>query len=176
MANLEDLYFGQIKDLYDAEQRLVDALPKMINAASATELQEGLTNHLRETETHVQRLETIFSNHNKKPEAETCKAMRGLLAEGESEMKEWKGTPEVKDAAIIASAQRVEHYEMSGYGTAKCFAEMLGFAEDIPLLEKTLNEERKADEKLTDIAISCVNRDALLSAGDKSSSRGQAHA
>jgi ferritin-like metal-binding protein YciE len=133
----------------------------MENAAHAESLKTALSDHLKETETQVERLESIFKNHDEKPKRETCKAMKGLIAEGESEMEEWSGSDEVCDAAIIASAQRVEHYEMAGYGTAKCFATMLGFTDDIDLLDESLEEEREADSKLSDIAFSTVNPSAI---------------
>lgn len=164
-TTLQDLYFNQIKDLYDAEHRLLDAIPKMADNATSSALQKGLLAHLEETKGQVDRLKIIFENHDMAPERETCKAMQGLVAEGEKEMKEWNGARAVKDAAIIASAQRVEHYEMAGYGTARCYAEMLGFINDVPLLSETLAEEKSADTKLNDIALGSVNRDALIGDG-----------
>jgi ferritin-like metal-binding protein YciE len=179
MKTLKDLYFGQIKDLYDAENRLLEAIPKMADEATSPELQKGLNSHLEETKIQVTRLKSIFENHGMKPEREACKAMQGLIAEGEKEMKEWKGSLQVKDAAIIASAQRVEHYEMAGYGTARTYADMLGFVDDIALLTETLDEEKAADSKLNDIALGSVNRDALLADSPRdasASSSGQARA
>jgi ferritin-like metal-binding protein YciE len=161
METLKDLYFDQIKDLYDAEQRLVDTLPKLADAADSEELQEAFVNHLEETKNQVARLEKIFSLHGMKPEKETCKAMKGLIAEGEHELKKWKD-PSVKDAALIASAQRVEHYEMAGYGSARAYAQCLGFQEDVRLLEETLSEEKGADAKLNAIATQGINQEALL--------------
>lgn len=177
MENLEKLYFDQIKDIYDAEMRLVEALPKMEKEASNPQLQMAIKGHLEETKEQVDRLERIFEIHNMKPERKTCAAMKGLVEEGEKELKEFK-IPEVKDAALIASAQRVEHYEMSGYGTLKTYAATLGFEEDVKLLSKTLDEEKAADEKLNDIALSVVNIDALNADEDdddfkKSSSKSQ---
>lgn len=162
MSTLEDLYFGQLKDLYDAEHRILDALPKMEKEATSPELKQAIMNHREETEGQVQRLEQIFENHGKEPKRETCKAMKGLIEEGEEELKEWKGEDSVKDAAIIAAAQRVEHYEISGYGSAKAYAQLLGFTEDIGILDETLEEEKKTDLKLTDIALSGVNQDAII--------------
>lgn len=159
----EDLYFCQLKDLYDAEHQLLEAIPKMIHESHSPELKDGLSDHLKETKLHVKRLESIFSRHNLKPEKETCKAMKGLISECNSEMKDWKDINSVKDAVIIASAQRMEHYEMAGYGTAKCFAQTLGFSDDVGILEKTLDEEKNADQSLNDIAIGSVNRHALRS-------------
>ncbi len=161
MADLKELYFATIKDLYDVEHRMIESLPKMAQQATSDELKTALESHLTETQEQVQRLEQIFSRHDMQPERETCKAMKGLIAEGEEEMKEWKGEDHVKDAAIIASAQKVEHYEIAGYGTARCYAMMLGLNEDVKILEETLHEEKSADSKLTDIAISDVNPDAI---------------
>ncbi len=169
MSTLQDLYFEQIKDLYDAEHRLVEALPQLVSQASSMELQDALEDHLEETRHQIERLERIFSHHNMEPERETCKAMKGLLAEGESDIKDWNEAS-VKDAALIAAAQRVEHYEIAGYGSARCFAQILGFTEDVSLLEETLEEEKMADSKLNDIAIGSVNRDALLAEDDEDAS------
>jgi ferritin-like metal-binding protein YciE len=171
MSTLEDLYHGQIKDLYDAEHRILEALPKMEKEATSQELKDAINNHYAETEKQVERLERIFENHGMEPKREACKAMKGLIEEGESELKEWKGDDYVKDAAIIAAAQRVEHYEISGYGSAKTFAQMLGFQEDIRLLDETLEEEKNADTLLTDVALSGVNQDAI--AGEHYNSRKQ---
>jgi ferritin-like metal-binding protein YciE len=156
LNSMEDLFINQIEDLYDAEKRITKALPKMIDAASSSTLKEALQHHLTETEGHVTRLERIFSGLNRTPERETCEAMKGLLSEGE-EMIKADGAPDVKDAALIAAAQRVEHYEMSGYGTARTFAERLGYTDAASLLQSTLREEMAADKKLTEVAESSVN-------------------
>jgi ferritin-like metal-binding protein YciE len=142
--------------LYDAEQRITKALPKMTNAANAPALKQAFESHLRETEGHVGRLERIFEALGVDTKRETCLAMKGLIDEGE-EMVEAKGDPDIKDAALIAAAQRVEHYEMAGYGTARAFARRLGNNQAVTLLEQTLGEEKSADEKLTRIAESQVN-------------------
>jgi ferritin-like metal-binding protein YciE len=149
--SLEDLFLEQISDLYDAEQRLTEALPKMAEAAHSPALKNAFQNHLRETKGHVSRLERIFKQLGKTAERETCAAMKGLIAEG-SEMIDAKGDPHVKDAALIAAAQRVEHYEMAGYGTVKAFAKQLGRTEIASELQKTLDEEGNADKLLTQIA------------------------
>ena len=154
--SLDDLFLEQIEDLYDAEKRLIEALPKMAEAASTPELKNAFRNHLRETETHARRLEQIFTQINTKPKRETCEAMKGLISEGET-MVEADGDPCVKDAALIAAAQRVEHYEISGYGTARTFAERLGHQQAASLLQQTLDEEKAADAKLNKIAESSVN-------------------
>lgn len=158
--SLEDLFLQQIEDLYDAEHRIIRALPKMSEAAREPELKRALDKHLAETRNQVDRLDTIFRSLNKTPERETCEAMKGLIREGE-DMVSAKGDPDVRDAAIIAAAQRVEHYEMAGYGTARSLAEHLGHTEAARLLESTLQEEKNADQILTQVAESSVNVHAL---------------
>ena len=157
--SLEDLFVEQLEDLYDAEQRITDALPKMADAATSLELKQAFQNHLTETENQVLRLEQIFTHLGKEPTRETCAAMKGLLSEGEDMIKA-KGDPYVKDAALIAAAQRVEHYEMAGYGTARTFAEQLGHSEAARLLQATLDEEGNANKTLTAIAEQGVNQAA----------------
>jgi ferritin-like metal-binding protein YciE len=156
LASLKDLFVKEIEDLYDAENRLTVALPKVMDAAHSRQLKQAIEQHLAETKTHVSRLETIFRQLNIEPARETCKAMKGLISEGE-EVIEAKGDSDVKDAALIASAQRVEHYEISGYGTARTFAQRLGLQDAANLLQQTLNEEVAADKKLNQIAESSVN-------------------
>ncbi len=118
--NLEDLFYDELQDLYDAEQRLTKALPKMAEAAECSKLKQAFQHHLQETENHIDRLERVFSLINKDAKSKTCEAMKGLISEGEEVIKA-KGDADVKDAAIIAAAQRVEHYEMAGYGAARNF-------------------------------------------------------
>ena len=154
--SFKDLFVEQIKDLYDAENRLTDAIPKMADAATSPQLKQALQSHLRETQGHVSRLEQVFREINVEPERQTCDAMKGLVSEGETMVKA-KGNPDVKDAALIAGAQRVEHYEISGYGTARAFARRLGFTQAANLLQQTLQEEKAADEKLNSIAEASVN-------------------
>ena len=154
--SLDDLFVNQIEDLYDAENRLTKALPKMADAAASTSLRQAFQSHLGETEGHVSRLETIFRDMKVEPKRETCQAMKGLISDGE-EMIDATGSTDVKDAALIAAAQRVEHYEISGYGTARTIAQQLGLTEVVTLLQQTLDEEKAADEKLTTIAESLVN-------------------
>jgi len=154
--SLHDLFLNQIEDLYDAENRLTKALPKMAEAAHSTQLKQAFLQHLTETQGHVSRLETIFRVLNVEPKRETCEAMKGLIAEGE-QIVGAKGDPDVKDAAIIAAAQRVEHYEISGYGSARTFAQRLALTQAANLLQQTLNEEVGADKKLNTIAESSVN-------------------
>ena len=158
--SLEDLFLTQIEDLYDAEKRIVQALPKMADAAHTPELKQAFADHLDQTREHVERLDTIFRQLGRTPERETCEAMKGLLREGE-EMMSAKGDPFVRDAAIISAAQRVEHYEMAGYGTARSLAMHLGHTEAARLLQTTLQEEEAADRKLTEIAETEVNARAL---------------
>ena len=162
--SFDDLFLIQIEDLYDAEQRLTKALPKMAEAATSGQLKQAFQSHLTETEGHVSRLEQIFREINQEPKRETCEAMKGLIAEGE-EMIKAHGDSDIKDAALIAAAQRVEHYEISGYGTARSFAQRLGLTQAANLLEQTLEEEKAADEKLTTIAESSVNVRATGASG-----------
>ena len=166
LNSLNDLFLNQIEDLYDAENRLTKALPKMAEAANSSQLKQAIETHLTETRGHVSRLETIFRELNVEPKRETCEAMKGLIAEGE-EMIGAKGDPEVKDAALIAAAQRVEHYEISGYGTARTFAQRLGLTQAANLLQQTLNEEVAADKKLTTVAESSVNPQAAAMASSR---------
>ena len=151
LQSLDDVLVGQLGDLLDAEKQLVQALPKMASAASDQKLQKAFTEHLSETRDHVSRLEEIFGQLGKQPPSETCKAMQGLVAEGD-EVIAAQGEPAAKDAALIAAAQRVEHYEIAGYGTAKTLADQLGLGEAKDLLDQTLDEESQADTLLTKIA------------------------
>lgn len=157
LENLEDLLLEQLRDLYDAEEQLVDALPKMAKAASSSQLKQAFEMHLEETKHQKQRLEQAFRDLGKQPEGETCEAMQGLVSEG-AEIINLDGDPDVKDAALIAAAQRVEHYEIAGYGCARAFATRLCHTQVANLLQETLQEERKADEKLTQLAESFVNQ------------------
>jgi ferritin-like metal-binding protein YciE len=151
LQNLHDLFVEQLQDLYSAEQQLVEALPKMANASSHEELRDAFEHHLEETRGHVQRLEQIFSDIGESPNGEKCKGMEGLIKEGQ-EVLEMKGDPTVIDAALIAAAQRVEHYEIAGYGTVKTLADHLDLGDAKSLLDDTLDEESKADKLLTKIA------------------------
>ncbi|HVU11727.1 MAG TPA: ferritin-like domain-containing protein [Phototrophicaceae bacterium] len=159
LENLNDLLVEQLEDLYDAENQLTRALPKMAQAASSPDLKNAFNTHLTETKGHVQRLEQVFRTLGKKAERKTCKAMQGLIAEGDETIQE-NGDPEVKDAALIAAAQRVEHYEMAGYGSVRTFAQTLGLTDVANTLQQTLNEEGNADKKLTQIAEGHVNERA----------------
>jgi ferritin-like metal-binding protein YciE len=157
--SLEDLYVHQLKDLYSAEKQLVNALPKMVRAASAPELKQGFEHHLEQTQNHVSRLEEIFTNRNGSPRGEKCLGMEGLIEEGREVINsDMNGS--VRDAALIAAAQRVEHYEISGYGTARAFAKRLGDKKAVDLLDKTLEEETQTNEKLTSISENKINPQA----------------
>jgi ferritin-like metal-binding protein YciE len=156
LETLKDLYFHELKDHYSAEQQLVKALPKMAKAATNKELAAGFQEHLEQTKGHGRRLEQILSGHKQTVRGPKCKGMEGIVAEG-AEMIEEEADDEVKDAGLIAAAQRVEHYEMAGYGTARTYAEILGDKEGASLLQTTLEEERATDQKLTKLAKSAVN-------------------
>jgi ferritin-like metal-binding protein YciE len=148
---LKELYIDELKDLYNAENQLVKALPKMAKAASSDELREGFEKHLEQTRGHVQRLEKIFQALGESPKGKTCKGMQGLIEEGsEATEEDYEGS--VMDAALIGAAQRVEHYEIAGYGTVRSMAETLGEDDHVSLLEQTLEEEKETDEKLTELA------------------------
>lgn len=148
MTDLKDLYLEQLRDLYSAETQLTEALPKMADAAQTPELKQGFLDHLEETRQQVQRLENIFADLGEKPGGHTCKAMQGIVAEGNDMIKE-KAVPAVKDAGLIASGQRVEHYEIAGYGTVRTYAELLGYEQHAGLLSASEQEEKDADQKLT---------------------------
>jgi len=162
LDNLENVLVLQLRDLYSAEQQLIDALPKMAEEANSSDLKSAFTTHLAETRQHKARLEQACRLLRQDPGGETCEAMQGLIAEGE-EVISMDGDPDVKDAALIAAAQRVEHYEMAGYGCARTFARRLGHQSVASLLQETLEEEANADKILTHIAESTVNTQAARS-------------
>jgi len=149
--SLRELYIDELRDLYNAETQLVKALPKMAKAASNQELRQAFEEHLRQTSGHVTRLEQIFEELGEKPGGKKCIAMEGLVKEGSELIRDDYPEP-VLDAGIIGAAQRVEHYEIAAYGTVRSFAEVLGESEQASLLEETLNEEKEADEKLSQIS------------------------
>jgi ferritin-like metal-binding protein YciE len=149
--SLHDLFIKELNDLYSAENQLVDALPKMAEAAHSKPLQKAFRSHLKETRGQVARLEKAFKELGVEPGSHKCKAMQGLLAEGGEWMKE-DALPGVKDAGLIAAAQRVEHYEMAGYGCVRTYARLLGYRTVAGLLQATLDEEGAADKKLTQLA------------------------
>lgn len=148
---LKELYIDELKDLYNAENQLVKALPKMAKAASSDQLRQGFEEHLEQTKGHVQRLEKIFQALGESPKGKKCKGMEGLIEEGAEVMEEdYEGS--VKDAALIGAAQRVEHYEIAGYGTVRSMAQTLGADDQVSILEETLEEEKETDQKLTELA------------------------
>jgi ferritin-like metal-binding protein YciE len=145
---LRDVYIDELRDLYDAEHRLIKALPKLAKAADSHELRSGIEAHLEQTKGHVQRLEQIFESMGEQAKAKKCKGIEGIINEASETLDEDFEGP-VMDAAIIASAQRAEHYEIAAYGSVRSFAEQLGETKAASLLQETLNEEKEADEKLT---------------------------
>lgn len=151
LSSLEDLFVDELKDLYSAETQLLKAIPKMAKAASSKQLKAGFEKHLKQTEGHVDRLEQIFEELGASPKGKKCKAMEGLVEEG-AEVIDEDAEPEVKDAALIAAAQRVEHYEIAGYGCVRTYAKILGNTEAAKLLQQTLDEEADTDKALTKLA------------------------
>ena len=156
LATLQDLYVHELKDLYSAEKQLIKALPKMAEAANSTKLSAGFREHLEQTKGHAERLEKILSGHKQSTRRARCKGMEGIVAEG-AEMIEKEADAEVKDAGLISAAQRVEHYEIAGYGTARTYAELVGDKDGAKLLQTTLQEEEETDKKLTGLAKSSIN-------------------
>ena len=162
MSTLQELFDEELKDLYDAEHQIIAALPKIIAAASSPDLKQAFEQHLSLTEGHVERLDEVFAARGCKPQRKTCDGMKGLLAEGAKVLEE-KMTPEVRDAALVAAAQRVEHYEMAGYGTVRTYARELADLDSARLLQATLDEEADADRTLTQLAEFSIN---LLAAAE----------
>ncbi|HVF70323.1 MAG TPA: ferritin-like domain-containing protein [Chthoniobacterales bacterium] len=169
MDSLKDLYIEELKDLYSAENQLLKALPRMAKKASSPDLKAAFEAHRGETEGQIDRLERIFKELGEKPTGKTCKAMKGLVEEGK-EIIEEDGNESVLDAALIGAAQRVEHYEIAGYGTVRTFASILGEEDAMELLQETLDEEAATDKKLTALAESMVNPDASEAEEEESSS------
>lgn len=159
MESLQDLYVEELKDLYNAENQLIKALPKMAKAASADELKSAFEEHLEVTRGHVERLEQIFNKLGKSPKGKKCIAMEGLIEEGKELMEE-DVDPEVLDAGLICAAQKVEHYEIASYGCVRTYAKLLGDKEATRLLQETLDEEGEADKMLTQLAVSTINLQA----------------
>jgi ferritin-like metal-binding protein YciE len=160
VKNVQDLLLNELRDLYDAEKQLVKALPKMARAASSEQLRQAIQVHLEENKIQVARLEDVFERLETRTRGKRCEAMRGLVEEASEMMEEIK-TPQVLDAALIAGAQKVEHYEIAAYGSARALAEACGHQEVAQLLDDTLEEEKQADQKLNQIALSEVNPSAL---------------
>jgi ferritin-like metal-binding protein YciE len=159
LNSLRDLYITELKDLYDAENRIIKALPKMAEACGSQDLRNAFEQHLEQTRRQVERLEEIFQKLDESPKGEKCKGIIGIIDEGEDMMDE-DAPPAVRDAALIAAAQRVEHYEIASYGTCRTYARRLGYADHARLLNETLQEEGEADKKLTSLAESYINEDA----------------
>jgi ferritin-like metal-binding protein YciE len=160
MKTLQDLFVHELKDLYSAEKQLTAALPKMAKAASSPELKEAFNDHLEETQFQLERVHGILQELGENPGRKKCTAMEGLIEEGAHIIKE-KADPAVKDAALIAAAQRVEHYEISGYGTARAFAQALGHKDAAKILDEILDEESSTNEKLNTLALKKVNPAAV---------------
>jgi len=158
-SSFEELFKEELEDIYDAEKQIIQALPKMAEAASSEELAAAFNEHLEVTRQQVKRLDKVFQKLGSKPGKKTCEGMQGLLKEGEKMISEMEKSP-VLDAGLIAAAQKVEHYEISSYGTARTMAEMLGQEEAAELLEETLEEEKETDENLTEIAESIMSSEA----------------
>jgi ferritin-like metal-binding protein YciE len=169
IASFNELLVAQMRDLYDAEKRLTKAIPKLGKAATNDELRSALENHLEETEGQVTRLEQAFEHLGETPKAKPCAGMRGIIEEGDEHVKEDYDDDALRDAVIIGSAQRVEHYEIAAYGTAIAHARLLGQDEVARLLEESLEEEKAADQKLSEIAEEAVN---LVAAEDDEESEG----
>ena len=165
IENLRELLVHELKDLYSAETQLVKALPKMAKAATDEDLAQAFEQHLEQTKVHVERLERVFDTLDEKPRGKTCEAMKGLITEGNEAISE-DATDEVKDAALIVAAQKVEHYEIAGYGSVRTFANLLGEREIADILQETLDEEGETDKKLTEIAES-LNVEALSGAAEE---------
>jgi len=172
VESLNELFVEQLRDLYDAENQLIKALPKMAQGANSEELRQGFEEHLEQTKGHAQRIEQIFEQLGEKVKGKKCKAMEGLVKEGAETLEE-DMNEDVKDAALIAAAQRVEHYEIAGYGTARTYANLLGQDEAASLLEQTLEEEKETDAKLTELAeainVAAENEDVSGDEGVKKS-------
>jgi ferritin-like metal-binding protein YciE len=160
LDTLQKLYTEELRDLYNAENQLLKALPKMAKAASSEELKDAFEKHLEQTKGHVERLEQVFKELDERPKGKTCRAMKGLIQEG-SEILEQDGDESVRDAGIIVAAQKVEHYEIAGYGSARTFAHLLGQNKAAELLQATLDEESETNELLTRLAESIINPGAV---------------
>ena len=161
LDTLQKLYTDELRDLYNAENQLLKALPKMAKAASSADLKDAFEKHLEQTKGHVKRLEQVFEALGEKPKGKTCRAMKGLIEEG-SEILEKDGEESIRDAGIIVAAQKVEHYEIAGYGSARTFAHLLGQNKAAELLQATLDEESETNELLNRLAESVINPEAMM--------------
>jgi ferritin-like metal-binding protein YciE len=166
LDSLEELYVEELRDLYNAEHQILKALPKMAKAASSREREKGFVEHLQQTKGQVDRLDQIFADLGKSTKGKKCEAMEGLLKEG-AELLGADAEPSVLDAALIAAAQRVEHYEIAGYGCVRTYAKLLGHNEASKLLQQTLDEEKRTDEKLTELAVGSINTEAAEPEGSQ---------
>jgi ferritin-like metal-binding protein YciE len=164
---LHEAFLDEVADMYNAEQQLIKALPKMANAAQSEQLREAFESHLKETEEQAQRIEQALESIGESLQRKKCKAMTGLLAEGKEMMEEYEGEAAI-DAVLIAAAQKVEHYEIASYGTICAWAEQMGHSDALELFKQSLEEEKAADEKLTEIAESAANSEAQDSSGKRS--------
>jgi ferritin-like metal-binding protein YciE len=164
-TTMDELFLEELKDLYDAEKQLTKALPKMAKAAVSDELREAFEEHLRQTEGQIERLDQIFEQLGEKASGKKCAAMSGLIKEGDEIASETDEST-VRDAGLIAAAQKVEHYEISGYGSVRTHAQMLGHGQAVRLLQETLDEEKQTDKKLNDLAESMINEEALNESGE----------
>ncbi len=160
LRNFKDLYIQQLKDLYSAEKQIIRALPKMAKAAFNQELAEAFNEHLRQTKEQAERLEELLASHDASTRGVTCRAMEAIIEEG-AEIIEADIDDTLRDAALIAAAQRVEHYEISGYGTARAFAELIGDTRGAKVLQTSLEEEVETDRRLTELAEESINETAL---------------
>ena len=166
LDSIRNLYIEELRDLYSAENQLLQALPRMAKGASSDELKQSFEDHLQQTREHVERLEEIFHRLGEKPTGKTCRGMKGLIEEGEEILKV-KGLAAVIDAGLIGAAQRAEHYEISAYGTVRTFANLLGEEEAADLLQQTLEEEGETDKHLTELAEEIVNSSAFAEEYEK---------
>jgi ferritin-like metal-binding protein YciE len=172
MKDLHSLFVHELKDLYSAEKQLTRALPKMAKAATNEALRSAFEEHLQETETQIKRLEEVLAELDSNPRGQKCAAMEGLIEEAK-ELLEEDVDPRVLDAALICAAQRVEHYEIAGYGCVRSLAQQLGMSDLAAELQTTLDEEKQTNEKLTELALSEVNEEAMAGSGDGQGSRRQ---
>ena len=166
LDSLEKLFIEELRDIYNAEKQLTRALPRMAKAAESNELRDAFTLHTRETEGQIQRLERVFREVGQAVRGKKCKGMEGLIEEGKEKMEE-EGEPEVLDAALIASAQKVEHYEIAAYGCLRTYAELLGYTEAAQLLQQNLEEEEATDKKLNQLAEGGINEQAATVGAEK---------
>jgi ferritin-like metal-binding protein YciE len=169
VSSFQELYVEELRDLYSAERQLIEALPKVAKACSSPELSKAVEKHLKQTTEHAVRLERIFVDLGEKPTGHKCKAMEGLIEEGNEIIEEVDEGP-LRDAALIGAAQKIEHYEIAGYGTARTFAEQLGQPKHIELLQATLDEEAATDKGLTEIAMGIINDEAAVQGEDRNPS------